>query len=68
MLLTASGIPVSAAYTLAGVVLGVGLAWGIGAIDLREMGVVFTSWMVTLPAGAGLSIILFFMFKGIFVA
>jgi PiT family inorganic phosphate transporter len=49
-----------------GAVLGVGLARGIGAIDLRVVGSIFASWVVTLPAGAGLSIIFFFFFKGLF--
>ncbi len=60
------GIPVSTTHTLVGAVLGVGIARGIGAIDLKVVGTIFTSWVVTLPAGAGLSILFFFMFKSIF--
>lgn len=62
------GIPVSTTHTLVGAVLGVGLARGIGAIDLKVVGTIFTSWVVTLPAGAGLSILFFFVLKGIFLA
>ena len=61
------GIPVSTTHTLVGAVLGVGLARGISAINLRVVGSIFLSWLVTLPAGAGLAIIFFFMFKGIFL-
>lgn len=68
VLASATGIPVSTTHTLVGAVLGVGLARGIGAIDLRVVGTIFTSWVVTLPAGAGLAIMFFFMFKGIFSA
>lgn len=68
VLASGTGIPVSTTHTLVGAVLGVGLARGIGAIDLRVVGTIFTSWVVTLPAGAGLSIVFFFMFKGIFAA
>ena len=60
------GIPVSTTHTLVGAVLGVGLARGISAINLRVVGSIFLSWLVTLPAGAGLAIIFFFMFKGMF--
>jgi PiT family inorganic phosphate transporter len=62
------GIPVSTTHTLVGAVLGVGLARGIGAINLGAVASIFMSWLVTLPVGAGLAIIFFFMFKGIFLA
>ena len=45
--------------------LGVGLARGIGALDLRVVGRILVSWVVTLPTGAGLSIFFYFFFKGI---
>jgi PiT family inorganic phosphate transporter len=60
-----TGIPVSTTHTLVGAVLGVGLARGIDAIDLRVVGRVFVSWVVTIPAGAFLSIIFFLIFKAI---
>ncbi|VUD66526.1 Low-affinity inorganic phosphate transporter 1 [Thalassocella blandensis] len=60
------GLPVSTTHTLVGAVLGVGLARGIGALNLRVIGSIFLSWIVTLPAGAGLSILFFFFFKGVF--
>ncbi len=63
---SATGIPVSTTHTLVGAVLGVGLARGIGAINLRVIGSIFLSWLVTLPAGAGLAILFFFFFKGVF--
>jgi inorganic phosphate transporter, PiT family len=60
------GLPVSTTHTLVGAVLGVGLARGIGALNLRVIGSIFASWVITLPAGAGLSILFFFFFKGFF--
>jgi PiT family inorganic phosphate transporter len=60
-----TGIPISTTHTLVGAVLGVGLARGIEAIDLRVVGRVFVSWVVTIPAGALLSIIFFLIFKAI---
>ena len=59
-------LPVSTTHTLVGGVLGVGLARGIAALNLRVVGTIFVSWLVTLPAGAGLAIIFFYMFKAIF--
>ena len=61
-----TGLPISTTHTLVGAVLGVGLARGIGAINLRMVGSIFLSWLVTLPAGAGLCIMFFFMFKAAF--
>ena len=58
-----TGIPISTTHTLVGAVLGVGLARGIEAIDLRVVGRIFVSWVVTIPAGAILAIIFFFVFK-----
>ena len=58
-----TGIPISTTHTLVGAVLGVGLARGIEAIDLRVVGRVFVSWVVTIPAGAFLSIIFFLIFR-----
>ncbi len=60
------GIPVSTTHTLVGSVLGVGLARGIGALDLRVVGRILISWLATLPTGAGLAIFFYFFFKGLF--
>jgi len=61
-----TGLPISTTQTLVGAILGVGLARGIAAIDLRVVGNIFMSWVITLPAGAILSILFFYMLKGIF--
>lgn len=54
---TSLGIPVSATQTLVGAVLGVGLARGIGALNLIVIRNIFTSWILTLPAASILTII-----------
>lgn len=61
-----TGLPISTTHTLVGAVLGVGLARGIGALNLNVVRTIFLSWIVTLPAGALMSIAFFFLLKGIF--
>jgi PiT family inorganic phosphate transporter len=58
-----TGMPVSTTHTLVGAVLGVGLARGIDAIDLRVVARILVSWVITIPAGAFLAIVFFFIFK-----
>ena len=60
------GLPISTTHTLVGAVLGVGMARGIGALNLRVIGTIFMSWLITLPAGAILAIIFFHILKSIF--
>ncbi len=59
------GIPVSTTHTLVGAVLGVGLARGIGAIDLRVVASIVTSWVATLPIAAALAVFFFYFYKGL---
>ena len=66
VLASGTGIPISTTHTLVGAVLGVGMARGIAAVDLRVVRTIFMSWIITLPAGALLSILFFFMLKGMF--
>ncbi|SEA09832.1 inorganic phosphate transporter [Microbulbifer marinus] len=66
VLASGTGLPISTTHTLVGAVLGVGLARGIGALNMRMITTIAASWVVTLPAGAGLAIVFFFFFKGVF--
>ncbi len=61
-----TGLPVSTTHILVGSVLGVGLARGIGALDLRVVFNIVVSWLVTLPAGAIMAMLFYFTLKGIF--
>ena len=61
-----TGLPISTTHTLVGAVLGVGIARGIGALNLRVVRNIMLSWVITLPAGGILAIIFFFLLKGIF--
>lgn len=62
---SATGLPVSSTQILVGAILGVGLAVGGESLNYRKVGSIFVSWLVTLPAGATLSIIFFFIFRAI---
>lgn len=61
-----TGLPISTTQTLVGGVLGVGMARGIAALNLGVVRNIVISWVVTLPIGACLSIVFFFMLKNIF--
>jgi len=67
VLASRTGIPVSTTHIAVGAVVGVGLARGIGALDLRVIGGIFMSWVITLPVGAVLSVFFFFFFRGLFL-
>jgi PiT family inorganic phosphate transporter len=60
-----TGMPVSTTHALVGAVLGVGMARGFSAIDLGGVGRIFLSWIITVPAGALLSIIFFCILKNL---
>lgn len=66
VLASGTGLPISTTHTLVGAVLGVGLARGIAALNLGVIRAIFMSWIVTLPAGAVLAIIFFYLLKLVF--
>ncbi|MGB5329823.1 MAG: inorganic phosphate transporter [Gammaproteobacteria bacterium] len=66
VLASKTGLPVSTTQIAVGAVMGVGLARGVGAIDMRVVGGILLSWFVTLPAGGILAALFFFLFKGMF--
>jgi PiT family inorganic phosphate transporter len=66
VLASRTGLPVSTTHIAVGAVIGVGLARGVGAIDLRVIGGIIVSWLVTLPIGGVLAALFFFTLKGIF--
>lgn len=60
------GMPISTTHTLVGAVLGVGFARGLEAVNLTTTRDIAISWLVTVPLGALLSIVLFFLIKILF--
>jgi PiT family inorganic phosphate transporter len=66
VLASRTGLPVSTTHIAVGAVIGVGLARGVGAIDLRVIGGIIVSWLVTLPVGGVLAALFYFTLKGMF--
>lgn len=62
---TGGGIPVSATQALVGAVLGVGLARGIGALNLIVIRNIFMSWILTLPAASLLTVLSYKLLHGL---
>ena len=62
-----TGLPISTTHTLVGAVLGVGLARGINALNLKTMRDIIAGWAITIPAGAGLAIVFYLLLKAIFI-
>ncbi|KGQ58325.1 inorganic phosphate transporter [Gallibacterium anatis] len=65
ILASGTGLPISTTQTLVGAVLGVGFARGIAALNLTVIRNIISSWIITLPAGAVFSIIIFYILKAI---
>ncbi len=67
VLASRTGMPVSTTHIAVGGVIGVGLARGIGAIDLRVIGGIVMSWVITLPIGGLLAAIIYYTLRGMFL-
>lgn len=63
---TKLGMPISTTHCIVGAVLGVGLAKGISALNLRTLRDIALSWIITIPSAAILSIIIFYIISAIF--
>ncbi len=62
------GMPISTTHSLVGAVLGVGFAGGLRALNLSMLREILLSWIITLPASAGISILFFYLLRWIFVS
>ena len=54
-------LPVSTTHTLVGAILGIGLARGLGGINSGITGKIFSSWVITVPAAALMSVVFFLL-------
>ncbi len=66
VLASGTGLPVSTTHILVGAVMGVGMARGIGALDMGMIRKIVMSWVITLPIAGVLSAIFFFVLRFIF--
>lgn len=66
VLASRTGMPVSTTHIAVGAVVGVGMARGVGAIDLRVVSGIVMSWLITLPVGGILAALFFYILRGIF--
>ncbi len=66
VLASRTGMPVSTTHIAVGAVMGVGLARGIAALDLRVIVSIIASWVITLPVGGLLAAFFYFFLKGVF--
>ena len=57
------GFPISTTHTLVGAVIGVGLAKGVSHLDLSSIGRIILSWVVTIPAGATLTVLFYVLLR-----
>lgn len=53
------GMPISTTHSIVGAVIGVGLARGLGALNLRMINSIIKSWLLTLPFTIGLTVVIY---------
>ena len=60
-------LPVSTTHTLVGGVMGVGLARSIGSLNLLVLRDIAMSWVITVPAGAVFSVVIYYILDFFFM-
>lgn len=65
LLASSTGLPISTTHTLVGGILGIGLAHGMHALNLDVIKTIFASWIMTVPIGAFLAILFFYLLSNI---
>ena len=56
------GLPVSTTHVLVGAVVGVGMARGMAALNLRVISTILKAWLVTVPIVAALAMLIYRLF------
>lgn len=67
LICTRLSLPVSTTHTLVGAIMGIGLARGLGGINKSVIKKICTSWLITVPAAAGLCILFFIVGRYFFL-
>ncbi|MCJ7544463.1 MAG: inorganic phosphate transporter [Phycisphaerae bacterium] len=57
------GMPISTTFVIVGAVMGVGVARGFAALDLKVIRRIFASWVITIPLSAVLSAGIFLLLR-----
>jgi len=57
------GIPISTTHSLVGAVIGVGMARGIGGLNINVVKSIITSWVITVPITALLTAVLYLLIQ-----
>lgn len=60
------GLPISTTHTLVGSVIGVGMARGIGALNLAMTRDIVLSWIITVPISAVITVLFFLIIRAVF--
>ena len=60
------GLPISTTHTLVGAIIGVGMARGITAINQQTVKSIFTSWLITVPIAAVLTMVIYLICQWLF--
>ena len=61
------GIPISTTHTSVGAIIGVGMARGLSGINLKVINSIFLFWIGTIPFTAGLTVLLYWLIKLVFL-
>ena len=60
------GLPISTTHCIVGAVLGVGLAKGISALNLRMIRDIVLSWVITIPSSAITCMLIYYLLRLVF--
>ncbi len=53
------GLPISTTHTIVGAIIGVGMARGVSALNLRVIRNIISSWVLTIPFAAGATMLIY---------
>lgn len=63
---SAMGLPVSSTHAATGAVMGVGLDKGIGNINLKLIGKIVLTWLITVPVAGVVTVVIYSLLKLVF--